>query len=115
MIAECRQRAIEHDGIDQGGRFGIGSVLEEQEVVEHGRGPAVEVLVLDGDKEFIEQRISLAPHLDEWTLNDRRRYLIQNRHLAAAGRRIHSDYLVGSAELADRNGSHDHVDIESAL
>src|SRR5262249_40289010 len=89
-------------------------VLLEQPRVDLGRRPAVQVLVLDGDEAFVEQRIALAAHLDEVaeTLVAGR---TENPDTAPARRRIDADDLLIAAELVDRNVERQRVDVESAL
>ena len=65
----------EDERVDEGRQLRRQRVLAEQRRVHFGRGAAVEILVLDRDQAFVEERIALARDLDEVDRSVRRRRL----------------------------------------
>ena len=60
-----RDGATEDQRVEQRRQLRRQGVLPEQRRVDFGRRPAVAVLVLEGNQALVEQRIALAPDLDE--------------------------------------------------
>ena len=79
-------------------------------------GPAVQVLVFNGDEAFVHQRVSLPRHLDPVTERLRLRETVrEDIEAASAGRCVNAGDLLIAPELVDRDRERHQVQIEPAL
>ena len=109
-----RHVRAEHERVDQRSELGIQRVLPEQLRIHFRRRAAVQVLVLERDQPFVEQRVALTRYLDEVSKFDVLP-LVEDGDAPPAGRRIDADNLLVAADLLDRDIEHHRMDVESAL
>ena len=91
---------------------GVGAWLLEDRRVHLGRGAAVEILVLDRDQAFVEERVALTGDLHEVTEVGVPGGA-ENPDATTAGRGVDADDLLIAAELLDRDVERDRVDVEA--